>query len=129
MLVIVLTVLFLEYRSKEIELSVAAAAYLALAWKCLQIEDFRLRIPDLCSSLSMLKGSLRCTIVKMNFVSKITLRGSNFSRFRCVFYVVESCILKGLRYDGFSFSDVVLTSRVFCRRCTSNADSWGFVKF
>lgn len=37
----VLPVLFPEYRPKEIGLSVAAAAYLALTWKCLQIEDSR----------------------------------------------------------------------------------------
>lgn len=65
---------------------------------------------------------------KMKSVSKITLRGSNFSRFRCASYVVEFCILKGLRYDGFGPCDVVLTSRVPCRRCTSNVDSWDFVK-
>ena len=58
----------------------------------------------------MLKGSLRCTVIKMNSISKITLRGSNFSRFRCASYVAESCILKGLRYDGFGPRDIVLIS-------------------
>ena len=73
MLVTVLTVLFPEDRPRQIGLSVAAATYLMLTSKF-----SRLRIPDLCSSLTMLKGFLRCTIVKLNSISKITLRGGNF---------------------------------------------------
>ena len=64
----------------------------------------------------------------MNSVSKITLRGSNFSRFRYASYIVESCVLKGLRYDGFGPSDVVLISSLPYRRFLSNLDSWDFVK-
>lgn len=42
MLVTVLTVLFPEHRPRQIGLfAAAAAAYLALTWKCLQIEDPR----------------------------------------------------------------------------------------
>ena len=59
----------------------------------------------------------------MNFVLKMTCRESNFSRFRCVFYVVEFYILKGLRYNEFSSSDVVLTSRVLYRRYMFNLNS------
>ena len=62
-------------------------------------------------------------MIKMNSVSKIRLRGRNFSRFRCAFYVVESYILKGLRYNGFGPRDVILTSRLPYRRYIFNVDS------
>ena len=64
----------------------------------------------------------------MNSVSKITLRGSNFSRFRYAFYIVESYILKGLRYNRFSSRNIVLISNLPYRRYISNLDSWDFVK-
>ena len=71
----------------------------------------------------MLKRSLRYIIIKINFVSKITLRESNFSYFRYVFYIIESYILKRLRYNKFNSYNIVLTSYLLYRRYIFDIDN------
>ena len=68
-------------------------------------------------------------IIKMNFISKITLRESNFNRFRCVFYAIKSCILKKLRYNEFDSRDIVLINNLLYKRRMFNFDNWNFMKF
>ena len=59
----------------------------------------------------------------MNSVLKITLRESNFSRFRYIFYIIEFYILKRLRYNGFSSRNIVLASRFLYKYYISDINS------